>query len=195
MDYKIFVISLKRRKDRREKITSQFDKYNIKFEFYDAIDGNDLVVTDYIEDLFSGNDFDDWGIIKNNIYAANLTHLKLIKECANQTLPFFIFEDDTTIIKDIDFNFSEISDKNLDAFWLTKDEPSILAYVVWPEGARKMYNWVTEVSKLDKGLDWKFLDLRNSRTLKIEEIWDNYFYQKPGFDSDIAPNGYNLISK
>ena len=195
MNHKTFVISLKRRPDRRTKIKDLFDKNKIEFSFYDAIDGRELDVTKDIEDLFAGNEFDDFGIIKECIYGANLTHLKILKECSDQNLPFFIFEDDTQIIKDIDFSFDEISKKSLDAFWLTRNEPSILAYVVWPEGARKMYDWVLNVSKLDKGLDWKFLELRSSGILNIEEIWDDYFYQVPGEDSDIAPYGYNRISK
>lgn len=194
MDYKVYVISLERRKDRRDKITKEFEKHNIEFEFYNAIDGNTLQITPSVESLFSGNEYDNWGIIKNNLYAANLTHLKLIKECSHQSKPFFIFEDDTQIIKDIDFTFNEIAEKDLDAFWLVRNEPSILAYVVWPDGARKMYDWVINVVKLDRGLDWKFLELRNSKLFKIEEIWDDYFFQIPGVDSDIAPNGYkNLV--
>ena len=38
MDYKIFVISLKRRQDRREKISELFEKNNLKFlSFGDAV--------------------------------------------------------------------------------------------------------------------------------------------------------------
>jgi hypothetical protein len=193
MDYKIFVISLKRRQDRRKKISELFEKNNLKFSFYDAIDGRDLIVTDEIEELFLNNEFEEWGIIKECIYGANLTHLEILKKCSEQTSAYFIFEDDVQIIKDIDFSFEDISNKQLDAFWLTKNQPSILCYVVWPEGAKKMYDWVVNVSKLDKGLDWKFQELRESNLLKIEEIYDDYFHQVPGEDSDIAPNGYNLI--
>jgi hypothetical protein len=192
MEYKTFVISLKRRQDRRDKILELFKKNNLKFSFYDAIDGRELIITKEIEELFSNNEFDDWGIIKECIYGANLTHLKILKECSEQELPFFIFEDDTQIIKPLDFSFENISKKNLDAFWLTRKEPSILAYVVWPIGAKKMYDWVMNVSKLDKGLDWKFLELRKSKIFNIEEIWDDYFYQVFGKDSDIAPNGYKF---
>jgi hypothetical protein len=195
MQYKTFVISLKRRPDRRSRIKDLFDQNSIDFSFCDGIDGRELEITEDIENLFKGNDFDDFGIIKECIYGANLTHLKILKECSEQDLPFFIFEDDTQIIKPLDFSFGDISEKSLDAFWLTRNEPSILAYVVWPEGARKMYDWVINVSKLDKGLDWKFLELRRSKIFNIEEIWDDYFYQVPGKDSDIAPNGYNRISK
>jgi hypothetical protein len=195
MQYKTFVISLKRRPDRRSRIKDLFDRNSIDFSFCDGIDGRELEITEDIENLFKGNDFDDFGIIKECIYGANLTHLKILKECSEQDLPFFIFEDDTQIIKPLDFSFGDISEKSLDAFWLTRNEPSILAYVVWPEGARKMYDWVINVSKLDKGLDWKFLELRRSKIFNIEEIWDDYFYQVPGKDSDIAPNGYNRISK
>ena len=195
MQYKTFVISLSRRPDRREKIKDLFIIYNIDFSFYDGIDGKDLIVTKEIEDLFQGNDFDEFGIIKECIYGANLTHMALLKECSQQSLPYIIFEDDVQIIKPIDFKFEDILRKQLDAFWLTRNQPSILCYVVWPEGAKKLYDWVMDVAKLDKGLDWKFQDLRNSKLCNIEEIWDDYFYQVPGEDSDIAPNGYKKIIK
>jgi hypothetical protein len=195
MQYKTFVISLKRRPDRRAKIKDLFIKNNIDFSFYDGIDGKDLIVTKEIENLFNGNDFDEFGIIKECIYGANLTHLKLLKECSLQSLPYIIFEDDVQIIRPIDFRFEDIVKKQLDAFWLTRNQPSILCYIVWPEGAKKMYDWVINVSKLDKGLDWKFQDLRNLKLFKIEEIQGDYFHQIPGEDSDIAPNGYKKITK
>jgi hypothetical protein len=195
MQYKTFVISLKRRPDRRAKIKDLFIKNNIDFSFYDGIDGKDLIVTEEIENLFQGNDFDEFGIIKECIYGANLTHLKLLKECSQQSLPYIIFEDDVQIIRPIDFKFEDIVKKQLDAFWLTRNQPSILCYIVWPDGAKKMYDWVINVSKLDKGLDWKFQDLRNLKLFKIEEIQGDYFYQIPGEDSDIAPNGYKKITK
>jgi hypothetical protein len=195
MQYKTFVISLKRRPDRRAKIKDLFIKNNIDFSFYDGIDGKDLIVTEEIENLFQGNDFDEFGIIKECIYGANLTHLKLLKECSQQSLPYIIFEDDVQIIRPIDFKFEDIVKKQLDAFWLTRNQPSILCYIVWPDGAKKMYDWAINVSKLDKGLDWKFQDLRNLKLFKIEEIQGDYFYQIPGEDSDIAPNGYKKITK
>lgn len=195
MNYKIFVISLKRRKDRREKISELFKKYNLTFSFFDAIDGRDLIITDEVNDFFSNNEFEQWGIIKECIYGNTLSHLNLLKECSQQNLPYFIFEDDVKIKKDIDFTFESIAEKHLDAFWLIDLEPSSLAYVIWPQGAKKMYDWMVNIGKGDKGMDWKLLEIKNSNILKSEKIWDEYFYQVPGEDSDIAPNGYNLISK
>lgn len=193
MLYKTFVISLKRRQDRREKISELFEKNNLKFSFYDAIDGRDLIVTDEIEELFLNNEFEDWGIIKECIYGNTLTHLKLLKECSEQNLPYFIFEDDVKIKKNINFTFESIVEKQLDAFWLIDLEPSSLAYVVWPEGAKKIHDWIMNVGKADKGMDWKLLEIKNTNLLYSDKIWDEYFYQVPGEDSDIAPNGYNLI--
>ena len=193
MLYKTFVISLKRRPDRRAKIKDLFIKNNLKFSFYDAIDGRDLIVTDEIEELFLNNEFEEWGIIKECIYGNTLTHLNLLKECSEQNLPYFIFEDDVKIKKDINFTFESIVEKQLDAFWLIDLEPSSLAYVVWPEGAKKIHDWMMNVGKADKGMDWKLLEIKNTNLLNSDKIWDEYFYQVPGEDSDIAPNGYNLI--
>ena len=44
MNYKVVVISLIRRQDRRDKITKQFNEHGIPFEFYDAIDGKTLKI-------------------------------------------------------------------------------------------------------------------------------------------------------
>ena len=118
MQYKTFVISLRRRPDRREKIKDLFIKNNIDFSFYDGIDGKDLIVTKEIEDLFRGNDFDEFGIIKECIYGANLTHMALLKECSQQSLPYIIFEDDvhTELISRCNFTIKDVMNKKDDFF-------------------------------------------------------------------------------
>jgi len=49
------------------------------------------------------------------------------------------------------------------------------------------------VGKADKGMDWKLLEIKNTNLLNSDKIWDEYFYQVPGEDSDIAPKGYKKI--
>ncbi|MDG1153236.1 MAG: glycosyltransferase family 25 protein, partial [Alphaproteobacteria bacterium] len=39
---KIFVLNLKRSPERRKLIQSQMEKFGLKFEFIDAVDGNEL---------------------------------------------------------------------------------------------------------------------------------------------------------
>ena len=54
------------------------------------------------------------------------SHIDLLKLCIKENIPYIIFEDDTEIIKSIDFKFEDIVKKDLDVFWLISKEPSIL---------------------------------------------------------------------
>jgi FkbM family methyltransferase len=90
-----FVVNLLRRTDRKECIETAFDVAGIKeseYEFIEAVDGRDLVVTDEISKLFAGNDF---GSRKGFIGCA-LSHYNLWKQLVADTSNDFytIFEDD-----------------------------------------------------------------------------------------------------
>ena len=137
--YKVKVISLLRRQDRREKITNMFQ--HIPFEFVDALDGQDYKLTAYDKKMIEGNDYEKHNIHIPSLVCANYTHLNLLDECSKQDLPYFIFEDDVFLNKEHkapDNLFETIASVNdLDAFWLITDTPSIAAYVVWPSGAKE----------------------------------------------------------
>lgn len=182
--YKIKVISLKRRQDRRKKFSYMFR--HIDFEYVDGLDGRTYNITDFDKKFIEGNDYQKYGIHIPSLLAANWTHLNLLEECANQSLPYIILEDDAKLTRDLDLDFNKISEKQLDIFWLMKDEPSILAYMVWPSGAKKIRDYVFNEAKLDKGLDWKLYDLKKLNRLVGEEPEYSYFYQIPGEDSDIT---------
>jgi hypothetical protein len=182
--YKIKVISLKRRQDRREKFSYMFR--HIGFDYVDGLDGRTYNITDFDKKFIEGNDYQKYGIHIPSLLAANWTHLNLLEECANQSLPYIVLEDDAKLTRELDLDFNKISQKQLDIFWLMKDEPSILAYMVWPSGAKKIRDYVFNEAKLDKGLDWKLYDLKKLNRLVGEEPEYSYFYQIPGEDSDIT---------
>ena len=186
--YKVKVISLKRRQDRREKITNMFQ--HIPFEFVDALDGQDYKLTAYDKKMIEGNDYEKHNIHIPSLVCANYTHLNLLDECSKQDLPYFIFEDDVFLNKEHkapDNLFETIASVNdLDAFWLITDTPSIAAYVVWPSGAKIMKNHIIRKAKLKRGLDWSFWDLRKSTKLRGDQLKISYFDTKPGVDSDIT---------
>ena len=111
--YKIKVISLLRRLDRRSKFYKQFKDY--KFEFVDAIDGQTYKLTKFDKEFIKGNEYKKYDIHIPSLVCANYMHLNLIDECSKGNVPFIIFEDDTEIIKPIDFKFENIVKKDLSA--------------------------------------------------------------------------------
>ena len=182
--YKIKVISLKRRQDRRKKFANTFK--HINFEFVDALDGQTYKLTEFDKEFIKGNEYEKYKIHIPSLVCSQYMHLNLLDECSKGDIPFIIFEDDAKLTRELDLDFNKISEKQLDIFWLMKDEPSILAYMVWPSGAKKIRDYVFNEAKLDKGLDWKLYDLKKLNRLVGEEPEYSYFYQIPGEDSDIT---------
>ena len=181
--FKFKVISLKRRQDRRIKFYNQFKDYN--FEFVDALDGREYKLTNFDKKFIKGNEYEKYGIHIPSLVCANYMHLNLLDECSRGNIPFFIFEDDTEIIKTLDFKFEDLVKKDLDVFWLMPNEPSILCYIIWPSGARILINHINKV-KLDRGLDWKFHEIKGSGLLREEQLSSSYFTQHAGVNSDIT---------
>ena len=92
-----FIVNLIRRTDRKEAMEELFDKEGIKgYEFYEAVDGQTLAVTDEITELFIGNDF---GSRKGFIGCA-LSHYDIWKQLlADSTNEHYtVFEDDITLV-------------------------------------------------------------------------------------------------
>ena len=89
-------------------------------------------------------------------------------------------------MKPIDFSFEEILDRtDLDTFWLVPDTFSILAYIIWPEGAKKLLKFI-EKNRLPEGLDVMYGGIKNKGILKEDQLDSKYFKQYPGIDSDIT---------
>ena len=68
-------------------------------------------------------------------------HLNLLDECAHQDLPYIIFEDDLELTDETlpeEYFETLASVVDLDAFFFIGKTPSIAAYMVWPQGAKKM---------------------------------------------------------
>ena len=181
--FKFKVISLKRRQDRRKKFANTFK--HINFEFVDALDGQTYKLTEFDKEFIKGNDYKNYNIHIPSLVCANYTHLNLLDECSKGDIPFIIFEDDTEIIKTLDFKFEDLVKKDLDVFWLMPNEPSILCYIIWPSGAKILINHINKV-KLDRGLDWKFHEIKGSGLLREDQLSSSYFNQTPGKDSDIT---------
>jgi len=195
--YKVKVISLERRQDRRKKMANMFQ--HVPFEFVDALDGQEYKLTAYDKKMIEGNEYEKYDIHIPSLVCANYMHLNLLDECSKQDLPYFIFEDDVFLDKNWTAPkkfFETIASVNdLDAFWLIAGTPTIAAYVVWPSGAKIMKNYIIRKAKLKVGLDWSFWDLRNSGKLRVDQIKNPYFDTKPGVDSDITTlENYDISS-
>lgn len=105
INYKTYIINLKHRTDRKEKIINTFKNTNFNFEFYDAIYGKDLIESDEIFKLFQNNNFD----YKKGVIGCALSHFNIWKELVNSNNDFYVvFEDDISICDNFEKRFNDI---------------------------------------------------------------------------------------
>jgi GR25 family glycosyltransferase involved in LPS biosynthesis len=104
----IYVINLKRRRDRWHKIKSQLNNTKLKYYRINAVDGNDITTKDKIKFVsYSGLMENRFGLkLTNGAIALAITFYKLCynmyknKINTNDSDYFIIFEDDVTIADD-----------------------------------------------------------------------------------------------
>jgi glycosyl transferase, family 25 len=97
----IFVISLKSSENRRKNIADQFEKKNIAFEWFDAIEGKKISDTDLndLVDLEAVKKSPGW-LTKGAIGCA-LSHFYVYKQIVEKHLPYaIVLEDDVVISND-----------------------------------------------------------------------------------------------
>ncbi len=99
---KCYIINIFRRKDRWEKVSKHFDEHSVRSERWDAVDGKEYSMSEYIKDVFAGNDFD----YRRGVLGCALSHLDLWKylSVSNVINSIVIFEDDITFAN----NFKDI---------------------------------------------------------------------------------------
>jgi len=104
MNYKIIVVNLEKRPDRRAEVSKTFSNFE-PYSFYNAIDGKSIDTTYEIKSLFDGNDF---GSRKGFIGCA-LSHYNIWIDLAKdeQNDYYVIFEDDFTLSDDFATNFNK----------------------------------------------------------------------------------------
>ena len=111
INYTIKVINLKHRNDRRNNIMNIMKQENIQnFEFFEAINGKELQLTDDLIKLFERNDFG----YKKGVIGCALSHLFLWKQLIHDTSNNFyvILEDDIELCK----NFKHYLDMSCKLF-------------------------------------------------------------------------------
>ena len=157
-----FVISLKRKKDRREHITKEFNNNNIKnWEFFDAYEPTEDEMKKYSDLVTRG--------IKKGKIGVIMSHRLVWEKCIKLNKPIFIFEDDIYFDK---FTYNDLfllydNKDKWDIAWLghcyeTKKEKIIgnfynsfrprcrHAYLITPKGARIMLDNVNFLSNGDE---------------------------------------------
>lgn len=104
-----FIVNLLRRTDRKEAMEIEFDNASISegaYEFFEAVDGKDLTLTDEINTLFLGNDFGS----RKGVIGCALSHYALWKQLvASDSEYYTIFEDDIKLCEGFKAKWQEAS--------------------------------------------------------------------------------------
>lgn len=93
-EFKVYCISLNRRIDRREMISTRLNELNINFEFFDAVDGS-------LMDTHSN--------LPKGAIGCNLSHINLYEMLKNSVDPILILEDDAEFPDDLINQFNSIN--------------------------------------------------------------------------------------
>lgn len=131
---KIFVISLKNSQDRRNNILNQFKNLNIKFEFFNAIDGNNINEMREFDKFYSKNLTlfkMGRGLSRGELglFASNYI---LWKKCIEINEPIMILEDDIVILPNFNNVLNIISDlsQNYECFRLFHGHKKLPKYIL-----------------------------------------------------------------
>ncbi len=143
-----FVVNLLRRTDRKEAMEVEFEKASIsegEYEFFEAVDGKELALTDEINTLFLGNDFGS----RKGVIGCALSHYNLWKQLvASDSEYYTIFEDDIKLCDGFKAKWEEASND------LTGIDLIFLGYHVREVNKSEINKVLNEGSKkqLDSGI-------------------------------------------
>lgn len=97
----IWVINLERRQDRKQKMVES----GLPLNFFKAVDGKELTMTDEIKKLFEGNDFN----YRRAVIGAALSHYNLWKQLTiSKHKEYLIIEDDVEFAENFLFKYSHV---------------------------------------------------------------------------------------
>lgn len=119
---KLFVISLKDSQERRNSVVEQFKDSGIKFEFFDAIDGNNISVMEHFNKFYSKSlaNFKMGRELSKGELGLFASNYILWQKCIEINEPIIILEDDIVILSTFVNSLSMISElaKNYECFRL-----------------------------------------------------------------------------
>ena len=200
MSYKIIVLNLKKREDRKNNIFELFS--NIEFEkyyFYEGIDGKNIPLTLEIKNLFNGNDFGN----RKGVIGCALSHYNLWLDLAKDKINnyYLIFEDDIELSKNFVKDFDkckEFINENIDVVDILflgyhKDKKIInnnskniyieyfqnekyiggfFSYIITKNGAFKMLDYIKK-NGIKHGIDYL---IKINKELNVFEVNPNIVY-------------------
>jgi len=145
----LLCLNLEFRYDRRENMKKQFDKFNLKYNFFNAIYGKDVEPTEDIIKLFKNNDF----FSREGVIGCALSHKKIWENLLDEKLKeyYIILEDDVILHPKFKTYLNEIQLKlhemEWDVFFMGYSLFNDKKYLYNPDD--KNEDITIEISKLD----------------------------------------------
>lgn len=97
----IKIISLKRAQDRRKNMISQMNNLGLKYDIFDAIDGNELTPEESKKYICLPGGYREGELFKPGEIGCTMSHIKSLKKAQNENLSYVIvLEDDVVLAKD-----------------------------------------------------------------------------------------------
>jgi GR25 family glycosyltransferase involved in LPS biosynthesis len=152
LKFRTYCINLERRQDRKDYMIDLFDKEGIDvYQFYKAIDGQQLKPSYFIYNLFRNNDF----AYRKGFIGCALSHYYIWKELIDSEYDFFIiYEDDITLTD----NYKQKLDKVLRSTDFIECDYLLLGYHMFKDRRKEhkdIYDVIkedTEICKLNRDL-------------------------------------------
>ena len=127
---KTLVVNLKRRPDRKEEVGKLLNSHNVDVEWFEAVDGLEINMTDEITTLFAGNDFKS----RRGFIGCALSHYRIWQKLVADTSCgyYVVLEDDITVSD----NFSSRLEECIERIHTEKLELLFLGHTMWDQSSR-----------------------------------------------------------
>jgi GR25 family glycosyltransferase involved in LPS biosynthesis len=194
--FKTVIINLKRRRDRRTKMETHMKTQKIMdYEFMDAVDGNELTLTEHMRDCFKGNDFQ----YRKGVIGCAMSHMALWNQLIRDPdcELYAIIEDDAELVDSFEvklnravrlfmgepsaelcyistncLNSIKISCKNLASMQVIKKNNNEVdgtgGYLIKKSGAARFIDYYT-MHSMTRAIDASIIDNFNDQLYELNE--------------------------
>ena len=215
-----FVVNLKRRPDRKTAIQTLFKQHNIhEYHFFEAVDGQGLVLSLELAKMFHGNDFGS----RRGFIGCALSHLNLWKQLIASDQEYYtIFEDDITFTENFKEQYSKaqgfLKEGTADILFLgyssykdsarsdtcenspfpslntTKYVGGTFAYCITKEGAKKIVTYI-ETNGIKHGIDYLMVRVSDVKYYSVQPhiVLSDWVNNSTNVDSDIQKDNASII--
>jgi len=125
-ELQIYAINLKRRPDKRKNIEDELNKYQLKYNIYDAVDGRLLDIDKMIQNkeiVVTDRK------LKNNEYGCYLSHINIWKDFLKSNKKYcLVFEDDAVLCHDFNnklytllYDLNKKENENVDGVYMNEN--------------------------------------------------------------------------